>query len=535
MTSPSRIHALGGGFAANPIIYHLLIDRFLNTEPGRPAPYGRRWGDAHELAAYHGGNLAGITRKLNEGWFSALGVNALLLSAPYEQIHGWIADSTRTMRHYPYHGYYALDFTTLDHGVGTEDDLMELVRTAHGQGIRVLLDVVMNHPGYRDLQTLHDLGIGGVRDGWETATPATHEAYYDPAHASFADWWGPDWVRDMLPGYAPGGDDDLTRQIFGLPDFRTECTGPVELPRFLARKKDSRVRSLPDATVRDYLVDWLSAWVRDYGIDGFRCDSARHVDPASWSALKTACTAALAGWTAESGNGGEPFWMMGEVFGHGIGRAAYHDQGFDTLLNFDLQSALLSKAPLDPLYDDYARAVGGTSPHFVSYISSHDTCLFDRRSLRRGALALMLAPGGVMMFYGDESSRSAAPADWPGAADHGTRTDMNWDGLDPDMVAWWRMLGCFRARHVALAKGHHRRLSVEPYAFMRFDRTSGDLVVVVLDCTGGFQLDVAGIFREGEQLHCAATGMSLQAWDDSLTLPRAEVLLIERAGRDTQP
>jgi alpha-amylase len=221
--------------------------------------------------------------------------------------------------------------------------------------------------------------------------------------------------------------------------------------------------------------------------------------------------------------------MMGEVFDNGVERDAYHEQGFDTLLNFELQPALQSNAPLDPLYVRYAKAVGGNLPHFVSYLSSHDTYLFDRRELRRGALALMLAPGGVLLLYGDESGRAPAPSDWPGAADHGTRTDMNWDSLDTDMLEWWRMLGQFRARHVALARGGHRCLNASPYAFLRFDRASGDIVLIVLDCQDGLQLDVAGIFSDGARLRCAASGISLCVRDEMLDLPQAEVLLIERS------
>ena len=169
----------GGSFHDNPVVYHIVTDRFCN--PARAQGLTRVAGDAHDaIGTFHGGTLAGIVQKIEAEWFCALGVNAILISAPYEQIRGWVPgggapDGSGGFRHYAYHGYYALDYTVMDERFGTMQDLKNLVDAAHRRGIRVLLDVVLNHPGYPDLDTMRalDLPVGCARAGNMRPPPIT--------------------------------------------------------------------------------------------------------------------------------------------------------------------------------------------------------------------------------------------------------------------------------------------------------------------------------------------------------------------------
>ena len=86
-----------------------------------------------------------------------------------------------------------------------------------------------------------------------------------------------------------------------LPDLKTESTVPSGLPNFYQHKPDTHAKAIPGYTPRDYLTHWLSQWVRDYGIDGFRVDTAKHVELAAWQQLKDQTSQALAAW-----KGGEP-------------------------------------------------------------------------------------------------------------------------------------------------------------------------------------------------------------------------------------
>lgn len=529
-----------GRFADNPIIYFVITDRFFNGNPINDHSYGRSGDGKSEIGTFHGGDLAGLTQKLNDGYFQALGVNGLWITAPYEQIHGWVVGGNNEFHHYAYHGYYALDYTVLDRNMGTGDELRTFIDTAHAHGIRVIFDVVMNHPGYADITSLAEYGIDVLWPGWENATIADYHSFIDYNDFDFQSWWGPDWVRSSLPGYQTGpAHDDRLMQLAYLPDFKTESDKPVELPIFLRNKPDTRARSRPGYTVRAYLVEWLSSWVREYGVDGFRCDTVKHVELETWSALKSAGTEALRQWKSEHPDkviDSAGFWMTGEVFPHGVDRDEYFDHGFDSLINFDLQPRALEMdmAPasdwsrLDALYSEYAAKLSA-DPDFnvLSYLSSHDTQLFPRDRLLGGGTILMLAPGGVQIFYGDETARPTGPA--PSSdPQQATRSAMSWSAIDADVLAHWQALGRFRRRHVALARGRHQRLGEQPYVFARIH--PDDRVVVAIGASGATRVTVGDVFAEGELVRDAYTGEAAKISGGKALLHAAKhgVMLVEK-------
>ena len=514
-------------FRDNPIIYHILTDRFAAV----PGVAACAQGELHDntVGTFHGGTFVGITRKLREGWFTALGVNALLISAPYRQIIGWVPGADGQFRHYGYHGYYALDYTVTEARFGSPADFAELVATAHACGLKVLLDIVMNHPGYPDLETLATLQIDALADGWQAATPADYYAYLDRDSPALADWWGRDWVRAELAGYAPGGDDDHSALLFGLPDFKTEQAETVGLPKFF-QQLQTEARDLPATTVRGYLVEWLCAWVRQYGIDGFRCDSAKHVEPASWLALKRGAQQALQEWRREQGVvAGEPFWMLAEVFGHGIERSPHFHFGFDSIINFELQQLLHTSTDLEVLYQRYAERVGRAARDgVVSYLSSHDTYLLQQVSPFIDATTLLLAPGGVMILYGEESARTPSSHQLTDATQN-ARSNMNWRTVNTAAYAHWCKLTQFRSQHAAIAIGSHHMLSRSPYVFVRSLKDKEDWVLVGLHLEQPYTVAVDEFFPDGECLRDAYGGAMLVVADGHVTLPPGDVVLVEKA------
>ncbi|HJW71833.1 MAG TPA: alpha-amylase family glycosyl hydrolase [Geothrix sp.] len=526
--------AVPGTFAENPIVYFVMTDRFYNGNPANDQSYGRQReaSPKADVGTFHGGDLKGLTLKLKEGWFKNLGVNALWITAPYEQIHGWVQGGQKQFKHYAYHGYYALDYTVLDKNMGTPDELRELVDTAHSQGIRILFDIVMNHPGYLDIQTAKDLKINVLWPDWDKDANLlrNYHSYIDYNSDNFGDWWGRPWVRAGLPGYMDGGRNDFTMQLAYLPDFRTESTEFVKLPKFLKGKADTKAVDLPNTTVRGYLIKWLTDWVREFGIDGFRADTVKHVEPEAWAALKAEAVKALAEFKAKNPTrkvDDAPFWMVGEYWGAGPERHKLAASGFDAMINFDFQQQEGAFSKPEKLFKSYAQAQAGQPVHMLNYLSSHDTELFDRERLVEGGTALLLAPGGVQIFYGDETARPLGPE--PSTdKQQGTRSDMNWAAPDAKVLAHWRKLGTFRARHRALATGEHKQLSVAPYTFSRVDAGSGDRVVVALDAKGQVSLPVAGIFEDGETLHDAYSGRTAQVVGGKVALQAEQVVLLER-------
>lgn len=531
----------------NAIVYFVITDRFFNGNTANDHSYGRQDDGGQETATFHGGDLAGLTQKIEAGYFDALGVSALWITAPYEQVHGWITGNN--IKHYAYHGYFALDFTRIDANMGTEEELRAFVDTAHEHGLRVVLDVVMNHPGYATAADLDELGVDVLLPGWETATPLTLYDYIDFDSANFADWWGPNWIRAEIGGGYPGpGSDNLTKNVDYLPDFRTESTqADIGLPPFYAHKADTRAVEKVPYTVRDYLVEWLTDWVRGYGVDGFRCDTAKHVEQASWKALADKADEALAEWRAahpdkafpdsDYADTSDPFWMTAEVFPHGVAKDEYYANGFDSVINFDFAAAaggaLDSPADIDATWADYATKING-DPDFnvLSYLSSHDTTLFFERHAaksldkqRAAGTLLLLTPGAVQVFYGDENARS-----YGSVADnsHKTRTDYAW-GANPELLAHWQRLGRFRKAHRAVGAGTHAKVSDAPYAFVR--AKGDDVVYVALGASGAVTLDVSAHFADGTALRDAYTGATATVAQGSVsfTADAAGVVLIEEA------
>ena len=151
----------------NANVYFLLTDRFANGDTSNDHSYGRSldangnplsgWQTAP--GTFHGGDFKGLTQKINEGYFDDLGVNAIWLSAPYEQIHGYVDSGDGHFAHYSYHGYYVLDYTETDRNFGTKQEFKTLVDTAHAHGIRIVMDIVMNHAGYNNIYRYEPRGL----------------------------------------------------------------------------------------------------------------------------------------------------------------------------------------------------------------------------------------------------------------------------------------------------------------------------------------------------------------------------------------
>ena len=497
----------------NSTVYFVLTDRFQNGNPANDTSYGRTKDGDKEIGTWHGGDLAGLTAKLD--YVASLGVDAIWISPIVEQVHGWVAGGNGTFQNWGYAGYWALDFTKLDANLGTNAELQAFVDAAHQRGIRVLLDVVMNHPGYATgtdllayLPEVFKDGTGAAYQAW-LASPGTKNwndfntyVNYD-ASLGWLNWWGKNWIRAGFLQHQTAGTDDLTKQIAFLPDFRTESTDVAGVPTLFSRKLDTGVTAITNGTVRDYLVKWHSDWVRIYGFDGFRCDTALNVDKASWKALKDASTAALAAWKAANPTkklDDAPFWMTGEVYGHGVLSDDYYTAGgFDSLINFDLQPFVQDQlsgkaevvdfaAELEGLYAAWSGKLQTQGFDVLSYVSSHDTKVMltalqgDAAKQRQALTVLMLVPGAAQVFYGDESGRAATTVTADPSA--GTRSDMNWSSTDAATLDHAKKLGAFRRRHAAVGAGAHVKLAspAGTYAFSRtFDQDGvKDAVVVVL-------------------------------------------------------
>ncbi len=528
----------------NALVYFLLTDRFKNGNTSNDHSYNRGL-DANgnvvnisdDRATFHGGDFAGVTDAIEDGYFDNLGVNAIWISAPYEQVHGYIVgdDSSPSYAHYSYHGYYVSDYTQTDANFGTAAEFKEMVDTAHEHGIRVILDVVLNHAGYNSIYDMNEYGFGGLKSGWQdyyyahnNITNSQYHSYIDYDTENWSKWWGGAWIRAGLPGgYTAGGTDDLTQSLTGLPDFKTESTATVGIPEFLANKwrqegrYDEEVAELQSflsengysMTVTNCISYWLSTWVREYGVDGFRCDTAKHVEKTSWKVLHDMCTDALREWKEENPDkklDDLDFWMTGEAWGHTLSYDDYYTTAkFDSMINFETSGGSgLDTGSIANKYATYASQIN-TKDDFnvLSYISSHDSTLARGDMIYTGS-AFLLLPGGVQIFYGDETNRALVPNvanDGNGGAGHSLRSDMNWDSMDTAVLAHWQKVGSFRSSHIAVGAGTHN--TVTATSGVGFTRTysKNGITDRVAACIGATKntavtIDVSGVWSDGEEV-----------------------------------
>ena len=125
-------------------LYFLLTDRFNNGDSSNDSNYNRNK-ETGKLRGFMGGDVKGITQKIEEGYFDQLGINAIWMTPLVEQIHDGTDEGTGYS--YGFHGYWAKDWTALDPNFGTPEEVKNMVEKAHQHGIRIVFDGVINHTG----------------------------------------------------------------------------------------------------------------------------------------------------------------------------------------------------------------------------------------------------------------------------------------------------------------------------------------------------------------------------------------------------
>ncbi len=457
-------------------------------------------------------------------------------------MHGWTGGKNDQFPHYAFHGYYALDWTYIDRNMGTVEEFREFVTEAHRRGIRVVMDIVLNHTGYCTLDDCVDYDFGnfngtptagwmpssGKYTMWSTDNAVSFNA---DSQGKWGNWWS-QWVRAFGDrswaagaGFAPAGGDNYTQSLAGLPDVVTEKTASVAIPPFLKMKwqqensgdyLDYRLPNLDSwrcdnaGSPADYIIHWLAGWVEEFGIDGFRCDTAKHVELSRWKQLKEACNAALTAWRnssrADSYAKGwtDAFWMTGECFGWEHGDTGYFTQGgFDSMINFAFNSSEGStgRTPSTGDWEYYSNFCNGSNGRQVlNYVSSHDTGLHRLGDQKKVATMLLLCPGGAQIYYGDETSRPMMSG--CGDQSMATRSDFNWDAVDNADNLHWQKIGQFRRRNPAVGGGRQTNLGGDTYARTFTDGDYSNAVVIKLNTQAGrsYTVNVGSAFAEGAKV-----------------------------------
>lgn len=501
-------------------VYFLLTDRFNNGDKSNDVNFGRTE-KAAVLRGFEGGDLRGIIRKIDDNYFSDLGINAIWMTPIVEQIHG--ATDEGTGKTYGFHGYWAKDWTALDPNFGTKADLKELVDKSHAKGIRIVLDAVINHTG-----------------------PVTSA---DPVYPNT-------WVRTSPQcQYSNYENTTACTLVANLPDVLTESDVPAELPQMLVDKwkKEGRLEaemtSLNDFFARTgypkapkyYIMKWLADYVQEFGIDGYRVDTVKHTNEDVWKDFQQVCQQSFEIYKRNNPDkvlDNNLFFLVGEVYGYGISqkqvydfgdkKVNYYQNGFKSLINFDFKGD--ANKPYEELFSNYSELLHSdlNGKTVMNYLTSHDDGSpfdKDRKRTYEAATKLLLAPGISQVYYGDETARSLQI---PGTNGDATlRSNMNWSDLQDNagtkkLLEHYQKLGKFRADHPAVGAGVHQYLGTVPdYWFSRIYVRDGfsDKVVIGLDLPAGEKVtDVLQVFAAGTKLRDAYSGKTTVVTKDLLAI-----------------
>lgn len=482
-------------------VYFVITDRFCNGDSTNDLNYGRcnDYGSERlNAATFHGGDFKGMLSKAREGYFDSLGVDVVWLTDAYEQIHGWMSGSgaVNDFPHYGYHGYYPLDYTQTDKNYGTVEEMRALVDELHSRGIRVMLGANINNPGYPTLLDAVQLGFAPIDMTEAKAAEHIGSWSYDDFFGNCAQWqgwYGSDWIR--MPGQY-SEENPLTATLFGLPDFKDESSDTVAIPSFLHRKW-AKEGSANDAwvcpaarplrndhawTPLQYITAWIAAWVEEFGIDGMRCDIVENSHLESWKVLNRACNEALARWRAKhageaAADWTDPFYMTGDYDGAWIDRKPeYASAGFGSMVNFYFPK----HGDFDGIVATWQQMADSLAAHYdwapFSYLNNSYHRDADSTSMAACLTTLLLAPGTVQLFYGDESGRKESLARLNVDSNQAFRSDMNWSAIDSTLLAHTRTLGRIRRDNPVIATGRQRTIDV--HTALRYNDTDSVLIIL---------------------------------------------------------
>lgn len=366
------------------VIYFAVTDRFFDGDTSNNDAYGVGDYDTSDKggSSYHGGDFAGLMQKLD--YLQDLGVNTIWITPIVENITDDQHDAKTGTATYGYHGYWARNFTELNKHLGTKEEFAALLDAAHSRGMKLMVDVVLNHAGYGTENYFNNILTG--EDGNAIKM-----------------------LRDS--SNTVSGDDKLDA-LSDLPDFVTE-----------------------DAEVRDQLIKWQTGWMEKFDIDYYRVDTVKHVDSTTWSAFKNSLTKV-----------NPDFKMIGEYSGAGYANTAGElgTGSMDALLDFDfndfakdfvggkistVENSLLKRNVALNNTATMGNFLNSHDEHSLQYtlVNKSGFSVEEAYNLMKVAATLQItAKGQPVIYYGDELGQAGAN-DWPYQTN---RRDFDWTELE---------------------------------------------------------------------------------------------------------
>lgn len=392
-------------FSSEDLIYFIMIDRFndgdLDNNSFEDTDISKE-----NPKAYQGGDLEGIIQKLD--YIKDLGATTI-----------WITPIVKN-EPYGYHGYWTEDFYEVDPHFGDMDTLKRLVSEAHDRDMKIILDYVVNHTGYK------------------------HEWLDDPSKES--------WFHHN--GTITNFRDDNQVENFslaGLPDLNQD-----------------------NPEVKAYFFDNVLWWIKETGIDGMRLDTVRHVPKEFWNEFTYIIKQEYPDFYLL----GE-VWINSSSY-----LESYHELGIDGLANFPLYEGIKKTFQLYGKASDLKIAINNdqkfSNPELNGiFLDNHDTSRlisntskYHEEYLKLGLSFIMTYPSIPVIYYGTEIGLE-------GKDDPDNRRFMDWDKLGNEMYEYYKTLVEFRDIINNMDLTDFALLKSTPN-YITYERTSDSDSIVVL-------------------------------------------------------
>ncbi|MFN0023708.1 MAG: alpha-amylase family glycosyl hydrolase [Parvularculaceae bacterium] len=520
------------------IVYFVLPDRFENADPANDrGGYGddplKSGFDPARKGFFHGGDLKGLTARLD--YIAGMGATAIWLGPIYKNkpVQGLPGDESAG-----YHGYWITDFTDVDPHFGTKADLKEFIDAAHARGIKIYLDIITNHSA--DVIALRECHPEGQSPANAGAGPCP---YRSRAEYPYTTRGGPDG-KTINPGFMSDAGEFQTREnfdklvdpAFAYTPYVPEAEASIKVPAWMndVRYYHNRGNSTfegessthgdfvglddfmtEDPRVVQGFIDIYKNWITEFGVDGFRIDTAKHVNPGFWRAFLPAIKEHAAA------QGILNFYVFGEaVYWDVASLAAFMKEAeFEASLDFPMMQglrdqllvnasgyALASMLAADKIYPA-SEATAIIQPVFVG---NHDMGryagellkkrpdLTDQQRFMNVRLAhafLYFSRGAPVIYYGDEQGFTGDGGDQDAREDmfgsqvaiyndndliatNATTARSNFDPKHPLYRAFADMSAVYKS-HPALRRGalivrHAEKDGGGLFAISRMDARTGD-------------------------------------------------------------
>lgn len=436
------------------VIYQIVTDRFVDGDSSNN-PSGEIY-DKNNLKKYHGGDWVGITQKINEGYFTNMGVSAIWISSPVQN-SDYIDPSNGCA---PYHGYWGRDFFLPNQYFGTMEEFTTLVSTAHSKDIKVIIDFAPNHTSF----AVYD-GIKQPNDGALYKNGELVSTYSDDTKGVFnhvSDQWAEfdTWEHTV---YAP---------LFGLADLNQQ-----------------------NAITDQYLKDAIKVWL-DAGVDGIRVDAVKHMSlgwQKNWvNSIYDYKPVFIFGEWSHSATTSEPNM---ENFANESGMSLL-DFRYNTAVRSALANALTSGYTMKDFHNtmmDMEQDYDCINDQ-VTFLDNHDQSRFmteagNNKLTLDIAFALQMTSRGIpCVYYGTEQYMSDAAG---GKSDPYNRADMT--SFDQTSRAYQIIskLAPLRKSNPALAYGstQERWLNDDVYVYERVFGNNVVMTAINRNQSTGYQLE----------------------------------------------